>query len=80
MLDHPVQRAIEPIFFRHPLVTPKQCRHGCLRKPFLVNKKLAARLNEPIDAQKLDHFVPSHRTGFIPQRLLPELSETELFP
>ena len=65
MLNDPVQRAIEPILFRHPLVTVQQRRHCCLRKPFFVDGKLAARRNEPIDRQQFDDFLPSHRTDFL---------------
>ena len=80
VLDHAVQRTIEPILFRHPLVSVQQRRHGCLRKPFFVNEELAARRNESVDHEQFDHFLPSHRTDLLAQRLPPELSEIELFP
>jgi AcrB/AcrD/AcrF family protein len=80
VLDYPVQRAIESILFSHLLVTVEQSRHRCLWKPLLVNRKLAARCNESIDRQKLDHFVPRHRAGLLPKDFVPELSQSEFLP
>ncbi len=80
VLDHVVQRAIKAILFRHPFVTLQQRRHGRLRKPFLVDGKLAARRNEPIDRQEFHDFLPSHRADLLAQHPLPELSQAELFP
>jgi len=44
-----------------------------------VDGELAARRNESVDHQQFDDFLPRHRTDFLAQRLLSELSEVELF-
>jgi len=45
-----------------------------------MNGQLAASCNEPIDSQKLYHFLPWRRTDFLAKRLVPALRQLEFFP
>ena len=45
-----------------------------------MHPKLAARLNQPVHHQQLQHFFPAHRFAAFRQALLPELIQSQLPP
>mgnify|MGYP000661908548 CR=1 FL=1 len=76
----PIQAAIEPILLGHARVGVEQQVHGGLRKPFFVDGKFAARGDETIDGEKLDHFFPGHLACILGERIAPEGIQAQVAP
>src|SRR5438874_4019834 len=56
MLQHPIQTPVQPIFLRNCKVLPQQNVHGAVIEPLPVQMKLAARIDQPIHHQQLQHL------------------------
>ena len=69
MLQHPIQTPVQPIFLRNRKVLPQQNVPGAVIEPLPVQMKLAARIDQPIHHQQLQHLRPSY--AFSPSRQFP---------
>ena len=59
MLQNPIQTPVQPIFFRHRKILPQQNIHRALIEPLPVHTELAARIDQPVHHQQLQHLRPS---------------------
>lgn len=60
VLDDAIEAAAQPVLVRHGEVAVQQHLHRRLREPFFVNKKPAARIEQPVGREQLDHLRPRH--------------------
>ena len=80
VFDQVIQAAVQASGFGHPGVAVRQHVHGGLREPFFVDIQLAARGQQPVDAQQLQHLLPGHFAALPAEPLPPEPVQPELAP
>src|ERR1019366_3491658 len=76
VFQHPIQTQVQPVFFRYRKILPQQNVHGAVIEPLPVQPKLAARIDQPIHHQQLQHQRPGY--AFPPQRQLPRPEPIQL--
>jgi hypothetical protein len=80
VLHEPIQAAVKAILFRHRKVAVQQHVHRRLREPFLVNEKLAARIQQTVHREQFEHLLPRHLAALLAQPRAPELIEPQFAP
>ncbi len=80
VLQQPVQAAVQAVLARDGKVHLQQLVHGAAVEPLAVQAELAARGDQPVHHQQLQHLHPRHRLAPRRQQRLPELREPQLLP
>ena len=76
----PVQATIQPVLVRHGVVHGQQLVHRAAVEPLAVQPILAARGDQPVHHQQLQHLLPRHLAGNVLEPLRPEPLQPQLLP
>ena len=80
MFQHFVQAAIQIILLRQAKILLQQIGHRAVLKPLPMQPPFTARINQPINRQRLQHMTPASSLPRIGQTLPPELIQLQLIP
>ena len=80
MRQQPVQAAIEPVFPRHREIDVQQLVHRRAQEPLPMQAKLAARIDQSVYDQQLQHLVPTDCLAALLEALPPSLLQPQLMP
>ena len=80
MFQHLVQAPIQRILFRQAEILLQQIGHRAVVKPLPMQPPFAARINQPIDRQRLQHMTPARALSPIRQPVAPKLIHLQLIP
>src|ERR1035437_2204492 len=80
VLDHFVQAPIQVVLLRQVKTLSQQIGHRAVLKPLPVQSPLAARVDQTINRQGLQHVTPASPLARVRQTLLPERFQLQLIP
>jgi hypothetical protein len=78
--EQQIMAGIEFVRFRKPEVGAEEIGHGAVEEPLAMQPPFAARRDEPVARQHLQHVIPTRALAASRQALGPEAIEPQLTP